>query len=150
MQALTRSRSTLAVLLLALSLSACASKNQTGNNKVLDFKDTVQHRLGEATATPSVNARVHTARPVAAPTVKAVPRQTQAPTPQHTQAAPAFVISINSDTSSAGSQFTPSLARVFAGQVITWTNKDNVARSVVADKGAFNSGPIAPGKSYTF
>lgn len=150
-----RARHLLALLVVVLLAPGCASENKTGSDKVLDFKDNVQQRLGEATATPS--ARRTTAPPVvrktAAPVVRATtaaPRRTVA-APQRTQAqAPAFVISINSDNSAAGSQFTPSVSRVYVGQVIHWTNKDTVARSVVADKGQFSSGPIAPGATFSY
>ncbi|MFP5325981.1 MAG: hypothetical protein ACLGHT_00690, partial [Acidimicrobiia bacterium] len=56
-------------------------------------------------------------------------------------------ISINADNSGT-SQFSPSAIAVAKGVTVRWTNRDSVARSVEADGGEFNSGPIAPGGTF--
>ena len=45
--------------------------------------------------------------------------------------------------------FSPSSLTIKVGQTVTWTNKDAVPHTVTADDSSFNSGPIAPGASYT-
>jgi len=46
--------------------------------------------------------------------------------------------------------FTPNSIDISIGSTVTWTNKDTAAHSVVADKGAFDSGAIAPGASFSY
>ena len=62
-------------------------------------------------------------------------------------AAPAQAAEAISITSSG---FTPAQATIATGETVTWTNNDTVARQLVADGGAFNSPPIAPGQTYSF
>lgn len=44
--------------------------------------------------------------------------------------------------------FSPKTVTVHPGDTIVWTNKDDVAHTVTALGGAFDSGAIDPGKSY--
>lgn len=46
--------------------------------------------------------------------------------------------------------FTPASIDITVGSTVTWTNQDNAAHTVVADKGAFNSGAIAPGATFSY
>jgi plastocyanin len=46
--------------------------------------------------------------------------------------------------------FSPSSLSVPVGATVTVTNKDNVAHTWTAKSGAFDSGPLAPGASYSF
>jgi plastocyanin len=48
------------------------------------------------------------------------------------------------------SGFVPDTVTIPADDTITWTNKDTVARQVVADAGAFKSPLWKPGESYTY
>jgi plastocyanin len=48
------------------------------------------------------------------------------------------------------SGFVPDTVTIPADDTITWTNKDTVARQVVADAGAFKSPLLKPGESYTY
>jgi plastocyanin len=48
------------------------------------------------------------------------------------------------------SGFDPAQATIATGETVTWTNNDTVARTVVADGGAFTSPAIAPGRTYSF
>lgn len=151
-----RWRSVVGAGVLVLVLTSCASDNKTGSENVLDFKDTVQKGLGEAASPTAAPAAPQTQAPAPqAPAAQAppppAPAKTQAPAAAPPkQAVREFVITINSDTSAAGSQFTPSVARVYAGQVVTWKNEDSVARSVVADDGAFTSPAIPPGGTFEY
>ncbi|HWF84238.1 MAG TPA: cupredoxin domain-containing protein [Vicinamibacterales bacterium] len=46
--------------------------------------------------------------------------------------------------------FNPNSITISAGSTVTWMNNDTATHSVVADSGAFNSGAIAPGGSYSY
>jgi plastocyanin len=48
------------------------------------------------------------------------------------------------------SGFVPNDVTIPADDEITWTNKDTVARQIVADAGAFKSPLLKPGESYTY
>jgi plastocyanin len=62
-------------------------------------------------------------------------------------AAPAQAAEAISITTSG---FEPAQATIANGETVTWTNTDTVSRQVVADGGAFNSPPIAPGSTWSF
>jgi plastocyanin len=46
--------------------------------------------------------------------------------------------------------FNPGSLTVKAGTTVTFTNQDSVPHTVTSDTGAFDSGTLAPGKSFTF
>jgi plastocyanin len=46
--------------------------------------------------------------------------------------------------------FTPNTVTLPSDDSVTWTNKDTVARQVVADAGSFRSPLLKPGESYTY
>ena len=46
--------------------------------------------------------------------------------------------------------FSPTSITVKIGATITWTNNDSVAHTVTSDRGVFDSGNLAAGKSYTY
>lgn len=48
------------------------------------------------------------------------------------------------------SGFVPDTVTIPADDTITWTNKDTVARQIVADAGAFKSPLLKPGESFTY
>lgn len=56
--------------------------------------------------------------------------------------------SVSFNITSSG--FDPYYIRVFQGGIIAVTNRDSQSRSVVADRGEFDSGPIAPGETWTY
>jgi plastocyanin len=126
----------------ALLLVGCGS-NAVGSNDLLNIKPT---------PTPTAVATAK-ATPVPTPTPRPTPvPHTAAPTqPPRTAPPPQavkFPISIKNDNDAP--IFDPPLARLYQGTIVVWTNHDNVARSVVANNGAFNSGPIAPGASWSW
>lgn len=49
-----------------------------------------------------------------------------------------------------GMRFRPAVLVIARGDRITWVNKDLVPHTATAKNGAFNSGNIAPGASWTF
>jgi plastocyanin len=50
----------------------------------------------------------------------------------------------------AGFAFSPATRSAKVGDSLTWTNKDRTTHTVTADKGAFDAGGLAPGKSFSF
>jgi plastocyanin len=46
--------------------------------------------------------------------------------------------------------FSPATLTVKTGTKVSWTNKDTVTHTVTADQGAFNSGLLSPGNSFSF
>ena len=46
--------------------------------------------------------------------------------------------------------FNPANATVAPGTTVTWVNNDQTAHTVTANNGAFDSGTLQPGKSYSF
>src|SRR6266581_2703253 len=46
--------------------------------------------------------------------------------------------------------FSPTSLTVKVGTKVSWTNNDTVTHTVTANKGAFNSGPLTPGSTFSF
>jgi plastocyanin len=143
-----------AVLVTAVAVaSACGSNNKVGNQALLNIKQQAQGGFDTTTTTTVAGTLpaavgVTTTAPHAATTA---PR-THATTPTTSAAAvAAATVSISINPDSNQSQFTPSAQPAYPGTPVRWTNKDTVSRSVVSDDGTtFNSGPLAPGASYTW
>jgi plastocyanin len=64
-----------------------------------------------------------------------------------TLALPAFAVAATHTIRMEGMKFVPETVTVKRGDSIVWQNKDVVPHTATA-KGAFDSGSIAPGKSY--
>ncbi len=64
--------------------------------------------------------------------------QTQAPPPEPNS------VNIGDDF------FNPSSLTVAAGSTVTWTNRGNRSHSVTSDQGAFDSGNLNPGGTFSF
>ncbi len=79
--------------------------------------------------------------PAAAPTAK------PASTPQSPAAAPAAG---EVQVSIQGFAFGPQSLTVAPGTTVVWTNKDSAAHTVTNKKGAFDSGSLAQGKTFSF
>ncbi|HEX4904855.1 MAG TPA: hypothetical protein VFU93_05360 [Acidimicrobiales bacterium] len=129
-----------ALFALTLLASACGDEKSVGDESLLEGTDESGEgpRLGETTTT--------TAAPAGETPSTTAPQATTAP-PTTAPAAPSVEISIASDTT-AGGQFQPRVAQVPSGAIVRFINNDSVERSVVADGGAFDSGPIAPGGTW--
>jgi plastocyanin len=140
------------------TLAACGEDNKVGNDKLLTFEEQAKKAaLGATTSTTAAPATTIAAEGSdkaalgKATTTTAAPATTEAPRETTTTVAEvrAYDITVNSDNSGT-TQFDPSSAAVYVGTVIRFTNTDHVARSIEADDGAFNSGPIPPGGNWLY
>jgi plastocyanin len=84
--------------------------------------------------------------PTAAPTTAPTAAPTSAPTPTPTTAP----TSTGNSVTIANFAFSPTSLTVKVGTKVSWTNNDTVTHTVTANKGAFNSGPLAPGSTFSF
>lgn len=139
-------RLSLVALIALCAVAAACGGNSYGNKN--DFNGSGGGgNLSLTDPTPSATpASSLGSRQPGAPSPVAKPVQSQAPPAAH------FAIAINGDNSGQPA-FMPLAAEVYTGTIITFTNRDSVPRSVVSDPGdpaSFNSGPIAPGASWTY
>ena len=129
-------------------LAACGGDSSVGEGVDLNVADEAERAaLGASTTTvpPEPDQGDEGRAALGDTTTTAPPATTTTEAPRQA----AITITINADTA-GGTQFDPSSARVFEGSLVDWVNKDSVARSIVFDDGSFNSGPIAPGATFTY
>jgi hypothetical protein len=130
------------VLLTVLAFSACGGGQQTGSEDVLDFEEQQKaDQLGAATPTPT--ARASAAAP--APGRTAAPAATAAPVARTYD----VQLVAGNPYYAPGDQL-----RMPAGTTIRVTNSDMTperknGRSFTAESGAFDSGLIKPGATWT-
>lgn len=137
-------------LLAGLLMTACGGGNSVGSGVNLNGKGSggalsLGSTTTTAAATPSTMAATATTR-AAGPATTAAPATTAPPT---TAAAPVYTITIEGDNSGQ-SAFNPPNVAVYQGTPVKWVNADSKPHSVVASDGAFSSGTIAPGGSWTW
>ncbi len=136
---------------LLLGVTACGNGAATGSG--VNTKATGgPGNLFASSAPPTKKAAPKVTKAAPRPTKAAPVAPKPAPKPAQTQKAPqapVFRITINGDKSGKPI-FDPPQAAVFTGTKVTWVNADSVPRGVKAGNGAFDSGPIAPGKSYVW
>jgi plastocyanin len=82
------------------------------------------------------------ANSVAAPAPTAAPQVIPTPLPAH--------VNIVSDRSNSAGFYVPTTITVQVGHPVTFVNRDSASHSVIADNGAFNSGVLTPGQSFTW
>lgn len=140
------------------SLAGCAAGTKVGAG--VNLKGHGAANLTIPGASPSAHATqaasvssVPASRPpvVVARTSSAPPPAASQPAPvaSSAPAAPPFHIAIYGDTSGKP-LFDPAQAAVYSGTSVIWTNDDSKAHSVVAEGGAFHSGLLGPGQSFTW
>lgn len=78
----------------------------------------------------------------AAPAPTSVTRPIPTPLPNH--------VNIVSDTTNSAGFFVPTSLTVQVGHPVTFVNDDSTSHSVIADNGAFNSGVLTPGETFTW
>jgi plastocyanin len=136
----------LLALLCALVLTGCSGGTKTGSGVNLKPTGNGAGNLFPSTAAPTKKA---TPKPVVT-TVAPKPRATTAAPRQTQVAAPPFTITIYGDKS-PNNKIEPPQAAVYSGTKIVFKNADTLKpHGVTASNGAFKSGDIAPGGSYTW
>ncbi len=78
----------------------------------------------------------------AAPAPTAISRPIPTPQVNH--------VNIVSDAANSGGFFVPTSLTVQVGHPVTFVNDDSSSHSVIADNGAFNSGVLTPGETFTW
>lgn len=89
-------------------------------------------------------ASTPTVAPTPTPTLAPTPTDTPTPAPTPTPASNGNSIAI------ANFAFAPAVLTVKVGTKVTWTNNDGATHTVTADQGAFGSGGLPTGQSYSF
>lgn len=135
----------------ALVLSGCGGGEKTGTFESL--KPTAINTcgvIGCPKATPTAKKPTSGPRaPTSKPTVKpAAPPPTKRPVVTQPPPKP-FHIYIYGDKSGKN-LIDPPAAAVYTGTPVVWHNADTKPHGVQAQNGAFSSGNIAPGKTYTW
>ena len=131
------------------ALAACGGTNKVGNSALLNIKEKTAGGF-DVTTTTLPTGTLPPAKVTVAPTTTKAPavQRTTTTVSAATQNAITAVIKIEGASTSA---FNPSLQDVYAGTPVRWENHDTQTRAVVSDDGVtFSSGPIAPGKSFTW
>jgi len=78
------------------------------------------------------------------------PSPSPTPTPTPTPPAAGSPVSITAGAiSKTDTAYSPNPISVRVGESVTWTNNDTIAHTSTADGGAWNSGTIAAGASFT-
>jgi plastocyanin len=72
------------------------------------------------------------------------------PTPVATTSAPVTTTTAPVSVAIKSSTFTPNIVEISKGTTVTWTNDDGVPHTVTSISGAFDSGNIEPGKTYSY
>jgi plastocyanin len=134
-------RTLLVALLAVAALGACSSDTKTGDQSSLAFDQEQAGKFGASTSTTEAGATETTAAPTTAPPTTGA--NTTLP-PEQQQ------VTIDVSINGQSPYFDPSLVQVVAGSKVRFTNNDSQEHSVVSDVGAFDSGPIAPGKAWIF
>jgi plastocyanin len=99
---------------------------------------------GGTTTTTSTNT------PAPAPTHTPTAVPTNTPTAAPTNTPTTGPSSSGNSVTVMNFAFSPATLTVMTGTKVTWTNHDTVTHTVTADQGAFNSGPLSPGNSFSF
>lgn len=130
---------------IALLLAACGEDNSVGDAAAFEFDQQQAEALGGSTTTTEV---VEDTVPDVTSTTAAQQTATTA-APQTTTTLPPeqqeVSIEVLIQEDSTGQAFKERIVAVPVGGKVRFRNTTSVARSVVADNGAFNSGDIAPG-----
>ena len=75
---------------------------------------------------------------------------TTAPTNTPTTASTSTPASNGNSVTIMNFAFSPATLTVKTGTKVTWTNNDSITHTVTADQGAFDSGDLSPGNSFSF
>jgi plastocyanin len=133
------------VLCFTLVTAACSDDIGVGDESLFEFDDAAAKQLGGSSTTtaPPVEATIpeQTTTTVAGETTTTVVQATTTLPPE--QEAVSIEIVVQDDDQ--GEPFDPRVVAIPVNGKVRFVNRGTVDRTVVADNGAFNSGPIAPG-----
>lgn len=137
----------IALTSLALLLAACGEDNSVGNDATFEFDQQQAEALGGSTTTTAAPTEdtvpEATTTTVDGATNTTVAQQQATTTLPPEQQEVSIEVLIQEDSS--GQAFKERIVAVPVGGKVRFVNATSVPRSVVADNGAFDSGPIAPG-----
>lgn len=135
----------------AVSLAACGNGAATGSGVDTNAKGGPGTLFASSAPPKSAKPAPTKAAPKPKPPAPkpAAPKPAAKPPPRQQPQVPTFRITINGDKSGKP-LFDPPQAAVYSGTKVTWVNADSKPHGVQAQNGAFNSGSIAPGASYTW
>jgi plastocyanin len=91
-----------------------------------------------------------TAAPTNTPTTVPTNTPTTAPTNTPTTASTTTPTSNGNSVTIMNFAFSPVTLTVKTGMKVTWMNNDTVTHTVTANQGAFDSGDLSPGNSFSF
>ncbi len=134
-------------LCVVLAGAGCSTDKKVGDAIDANKRGAAGGDFGPTTTTSTpAEATTTTAKPVVttAATVTTVKASTTTRAPVATTAAPTPMASLGATA------FEPQQFRVFVGQKFAYTNVDTEPRGLRHTGGAFASGKIAPGESWTF
>ena len=134
---------------LSLVLAACGEDNSVGGGDVFEFDQQQAEALGGSTTTTTAPDEAtipdQTTTTVAQTTTTVAQTTTTVP-PEQQQVSVEVLI----QEDSTGQAFAPRIVAIPVGGKVRFVNHTSMARSVVADNGAFNSGDIPPGGVWIF
>ena len=132
-----------AVLLAGIVFAACGDDTSVGSGVDTDFEQEAQDALG-ATTTTAAPAATTTAPPTTAATQRSGGGQGQS------QATTTTAPTRTADIAVTASGYEPPVLRVYLGTDVIFTNRDSEPRGATADNGAFDTGLLSPGQTFTF
>ncbi len=149
---------------LALLVAACAAPAPTGPTTPATGSPGASASPALAAGSPTAAARTgasYASSPAPSPTARPTPRPTPAPAtrPPATRPAATHPPATRPPATPAPSAvaakivdfgFTPATLTVTVGATVTWTNTGKVDHTVTANGGAFDSGTLSPGASFSF
>jgi plastocyanin len=131
---------------LVLAAPAFTADRGEGQGMVLsiDIANAPVSLQGVDTTTPTCTTTTANAPTEAAVATEAVPVATEALPP--TEAAPAANVAVSIE----GFAFNQATIEIPVGTTVTWTNNDATAHTVTSDDGAFDSGGLDQGQTFSF
>jgi plastocyanin len=112
----------------------------------VEVRDSAQVRAATGTLIPVTP--VAGSAPAGSPATSLAPTPDPAPTAATAPAAPTAAAAF--EVTLAGRAFSPAVVEVSVGDTVTWINDDDTEHTVTAFEGAFDSGELAEGASFSF
>lgn len=130
------------LLAAAVALTACGSDDSVGDEAVFEFDQQESEALGGSTTTTTgPDDTVPDVSTTAGNTTTTVAQTTTTLPPEQQEVS----IEVLIQEDSSGQAFKDRIVAIRVGGKVRFKNTTSIDRSVIADNGAFDSGPIAPG-----